>query len=64
MIDELIKMDSESLHSAYLLESHKFVVALQAGADSTKLTEIRARMKLIMEIIERREQERISKDAK
>ena len=63
-MNELNALNTESLHSAYLLESQKFVVALQAGANSTELTEIRTRMKLIMEIIERREQENISKNAK
>lgn len=64
MTDELNKLKTENLHAAYLNESQKFVVALQAGADSIKLTEIRARMKLIMEIIEKRGQENISKNAK
>lgn len=64
MKEELNTLNTESLHSAYLSESQRFVVALQAGAHSTELTEIRARMKLIMEIIEKREQENISKNTK
>ena len=64
MIEELNALNTESLNSVYLTESQKFVVALQAGANSKELTEIRARMKLIMEIIEKREQENISKNTK
>lgn len=57
MTDELNKLNTESLHSAYVAESQNFVVALQSGANASALTEIRAKMKLIMEIIERRELE-------
>jgi hypothetical protein len=64
MTDDLNKQKTGTLQSAYLNESQKFVIALQAGADSTELTEIRARMKLIMEIIEKRERENITKSAK
>ncbi|HKP33064.1 MAG TPA: hypothetical protein VJT83_10060 [Chitinophagaceae bacterium] len=64
MTDDLNGLKTETLHSVYLVESQKFVIALQAGADSTKLTEIRARMKLIMEIIEKREQEKIKNSTK
>jgi hypothetical protein len=64
MTDELHALNTESLHSAYLNESQRFVVALQSGANASELTQIRVKMKLIMEIIEKREQDKINKNSK
>jgi len=58
MPQELSSLTVEGLQTAYIDESQKFVIALKQGASSTQLADIRNKMKLIMELIDKREREK------